>query len=379
MQLRVLHVIDDFSRLNTGVTSVVGQISAWQAKHCAWVGVYVSGFLDLPPPDGVEVFEVGSKPWTGSWRYPVGGMKKLVEVMRANKVNVLHIHGLWRASTLVAVSAGLRANVPMVLSAHGQTAEWALSGQGIFKSLKKKIYWAVAGRLKLMKVTNLHAITPLEQLDMHRFFGLSSTVIPNAVLVDAERIEPSVPRKYFVFLGRLHPVKGVENLIRAFIEAQFSDDWQLIIAGPEEDQEYVAQLKGLSEKFGDTIKFVGPVYGQDKQHLLVDAWALVAPSYTEVIGMVNLEAAALFTPSLTTSETGLFDWESGGGMLVSRDIASLRKSLKLCAAWPLNERISRGKQSRELVLKRYSLDVVGAQWVKFYSRIINKRLTYVEN
>ena len=46
------------------------------------------------------------------------------------------------------------------------------------------------------------------------------------------------------------------------------------------------------------------VYGNQKNKLLKQAWALILPSHSEVIGMVNLEAALLKTPSITTYKTG---------------------------------------------------------------------------
>lgn len=377
MSIRVLHVVEDFSLANTGVTSVVRQVSAWQAKYVEWVGVYVSGKSDLVPPEGVNVFEFKIESWSRFWRYPVGGSRKIEETLRTNNVDLVHIHGLWRASTFLAVKAALRAKLPMILSVHGQTSRWALDGQGFLKGLKKKIYWAIV-RAKLRKLNCLHAITPLEQIDMERFFGLkSSVVVPNAVDLVANRELPLLPKKYFLFLGRLHRVKGVENLVRAFMSAQLSEEWLLLIAGPEEDHIYTAKLRELAA--GGRIKFVGPVYGQEKDRLLQEAWALVAPSYTEVIGMVNLEAGALNTPSLTTAETGLSDWECGGGMLVENGEDALRFSLECAASWSMEERLERGRRSRSLVEQRYSLDAAGSQLMQLYQRIKAENKMSVEN
>lgn len=377
--IRALHVLEDFSLQNTGVTSVVRQLTAWQAKRCQWVGVYVSGKSDLIPPEGVNVFESKIEPWSRVWRYPSGGSKKIEEILRTTGVDIVHVHGLWRASTLLAVKAALRLNLPIILSVHGQTSRWSLHGQGFLKRLKKKIYWAVV-RAILRKLNCLHAITPLEQSDLKRFFGLNrSVIIPNSVNVAVKRENVSQPKKYFLFLGRLHYVKGIDNLIIAFMTARFSEEWQLIIAGPEENRDYAAMLKELAGKQADRIKFVGPVYGQEKDKLLAEAWALVAPSYTEVIGMVNLEAGALNTPSLTTAETGLSDWEFGGGLLVENGKEALRLSLETAASWSTEERIERGQRSRLLIEQRYSLDVAGNQWMRLYLKTIAENKLKVES
>ena len=51
--------------------------------------------------------------------------------------------------------------------------------------------------------------------------------------------------------------------------------------------------------------------------LFKNAFVFVAPSHSEVIGMVNLEAAILQTPVITTFQTGLLkDWSKNGGFLI---------------------------------------------------------------
>lgn len=365
-------MVEDFSLANTGVTSVVRQISAWQAKHCEWVGVCASGCSGLLPPDGVTVIEVDTTAWSRSWRYPSGGAQMLKEIIRDNKINLIHIHGLWRASSLLAVKAAHRFNIPTVLSVHGQTAPWALNAQGFLKAAKKKIYWLLLARKWLSSVSCLHAITPLEQTHMAHFFNRDvNAVVPNALHEISMESGSITPKKYFVFLGRIHPVKGVDNLIHAFMAANISTEWELFIVGPEENSEYAAKLKIIAKDCGQ-IRFIGAVYGERKYQLLENAWALVAPSYTEVIGMVNLEAGALSTPSLTTPETGLLDWESGGGILVSNEPAKLQEAIERAAAWTLAERQERGARSKLLVGQCYQLNVVGHQWVSLYEKVVSK-------
>lgn len=376
MSIRVLHVVEDFSSGNTGVTSVVRQIAQWQAKHCEWVGVYAAGPVDLPHPDGVHVAVTDIGESYRSWRYPADGLAGLLRVIKENGVTVLHLHGLWRAASLLGVKAAAASGVPAVLSVHGQTSPWALNGQGVLKQLKKWLYWNCFARRQFEKVKALHAITPLEGEHMARFFKRDDfVVIPNAIDLDAQEQRLSVemlPTRTFVFLGRLHPVKGVDILIEAFTSAEFGrEDWRLILAGPEEVPEYVQHLRervGRSKR-GAQIEFVGPVYNQDKQSLLSQAWALVAPSHTEVIGMVNLEAAAQGTPSLTTHQTGLADWLDGGGVLVTPEVDALKAALEKASLWSMDERLKRGQASRDLVQLRYSQKAVGPLWLDLYKKL----------
>lgn len=363
-------MVEDFTVGNTGVTSVVRQIATWQARHCEWVGVYASGRSDQNGSEGVFVFDTETTAWSRGWRYPVGGAAALERVLKEHDVNLIHIHGLWRASTLVSIRAALRSKIPSILSVHGQTASWALSGQGFLKYAKKKLYGWLVGQAMLKKVDYLHAITPIERKGLELFLGRHvDFVIPNAILAASYNGAETKPLKYLAFLGRLHPVKGVLNLIEAFLAANIGAEWQLLIAGPEEDAAYVAKLKAAAQ--GSTrIKFIGPVFGAEKINFLKQAWTLVVPSYTEVIGMVNLEAGLCGTPSVTTPETGLSDWARGGGILVNNEKSNLRMALEEVASWTLDERLARGERSQQLIMDVYLLDVVGAQWLKAYESAI---------
>jgi glycosyltransferase involved in cell wall biosynthesis len=375
MSIRVLHVMEDFSSGNTGVTSVVRQIAQWQANHCEWVGVYSTGSTDLPAPKGVHLDIEAVDPGYRSWRYPVSGEKQLYDLIKRMKVNVVHLHGLWRAAPLIGAKVARNANVPTVLSVHGQTSPWALGGQGVSKRLKKFLYWQYVACRQLREVTALHAITPLERDHLAKFFKRpDSVVIPNAIDLASQEIinEPDTPRREFVFLGRLHPVKGVDLLIEAFSSARFADeDWRLVLAGPAEVPEYFKRLQDQVSRSArrDRIEFAGPVYDRDKLKLLRGAWALIAPSHSEVIGMVNLEAAVQKVPSVTTHLTGLVDWEQGGGVLISPTVDDLKDAMEAASTWSLEERFLRGSKSEALVHERYSQSFVGPRWIQLYEKV----------
>ncbi|AON56567.1 glycosyltransferase [Herbaspirillum seropedicae] len=369
--LRVLHILDDFATTNTGVTSTVRQMVQWQASHCDWVGVHATGPMDLMIPEGVQLRRSDAHAWTPFWRWPATGLKGLLDFIDVNRATHLHIHEFWRAGYIAGMLASRRRNLPVILSAHGSTAPWALHGQGPLKSWKKRLYWQILGRSLLNSQVTLHAITPLEAGHMEDFFGYpAKAVIPNALNADAltGNVLAVAPSRRFVFLGRLHPVKGVDLLIEAFGKARLEDGWELVIAGPEEIPDYAAQLRAMAAASSRAahIRFVGPVYGAEKANLLQSAWAVIVPSRTEVIGMVNLEAASLATPTVTTPNTGLDEWAQIGGILAADDAAALQAGLQACADWSLQERLRRGQESRRHVLHRYSLDTVGQQWLQLY-------------
>lgn len=371
--IRVLHLVDDFSKANTGVAATVSQLSGWQAQHLTWVGVCTSGVVDIPIPDGVHLFSWPVHRWALRWRYPVEGLRNLLGILREHNVTLFHVHGVWQAGFVLAMLAAALYGVPVVVSVHGMWAPAALKHGGSGRKLKKLAYWKLFGRWLLLGRAGLHAITPLEAQHIREFSGRPAKItIPNAIDLTHSAFQPTGsetwPEKKVVFLGRLHPIKGPDLLINAFSDSNLSGAWELVLAGPEEVPTYARDLKALAIASNKSaqIRFVGPCYGLAKRELLASAWVVVVPSHSEVVGMVNLEAASLCTPTITTHATGLVRWQSGGGLLSEATSDGLRMALNAATAWSSEERIQRGHQVRRMVEQEFSLESVGAAWLRFY-------------
>jgi glycosyltransferase involved in cell wall biosynthesis len=144
-----------------------------------------------------------------------------------------------------------------------------------------------------------------------------------------------------------------------------------MIAGPDDSVQYTGQLKTMVRQAGldGRVSFVGGVFGAAKSALLAKAWLVVVPSYSEVVAMVNLEAAASYTPTITTTMTGLHDWAGSGGLLIGPDVVQLTEALDRALSWSLEERMAQGSQSRHFVAARYSWDVVGQRWMVAYQKV----------
>ncbi|HID24234.1 MAG TPA: glycosyltransferase [Planctomycetaceae bacterium] len=293
--------------------------------------------------------------------------------------DLIHIHGVFTNIQHSVVKAAIDTSVPLLLSSHGMLAPWLWQRHSYSYSFVKRLYWNLWMKPVLRKVSYIHAITKIEATHLKQEFpAIPQILIPNVIDLNqiAEPSEKQSPEKFFVFLGRLHPVKGVDLLIRAYYQAHLGDSWQLVIAGPDFNPTYGQELRQLVVKLGlsDHVDFIGPVYGRQKYALLSKAWGAVVPSYSEVVALVNLEAAAVLTPTITTTGTGLHDWAESGGLLIETDIDSLTKALQSAAAWPLDERLRRGTQARAFVQERYSWQAVGPRWIKAYQKIASEEL-----
>jgi glycosyltransferase involved in cell wall biosynthesis len=250
---------------------------------------------------------------------------------------------------------------------------WLWNQQGWTKWIKKKIYWLSMAYPVLSKATVIHAITPLEQKNLQALFPKNRVeVIPNAIEINDETDVQGIERqKSILFLGRIEPKKGVDLLLEAFSIAKVDKSWSVNIVGPSWSNNYLLELIALVARNGlsDRVRFHGALFGDEKNSLIDRAWVLVVPSHSEVIGLVNLEAAARRLPTITTTETGLYDWELGGGLLISPYVDSLARALEDACSWSMGEQFERGLASRNLVLQRYSWQAVTPMWMNLYNSL----------
>jgi glycosyltransferase involved in cell wall biosynthesis len=122
-------------------------------------------------------------------------------------------------------------------------------------------------------------------------------------------------RPYFLYVGRLVKLKGVDTLIRAFRRYPDAD---LVIVGDGDEREALQRLAGGMPN----VVFAGAKDQAQLAALYRDAIALVMPSTGyEVFGIVLIEAFAQKTPVIARRLGGMPEAveDSGGGLLFSTE------------------------------------------------------------
>jgi len=120
---------------------------------------------------------------------------------------------------------------------------------------------------------------------------------------------------YFLFVGRLEKIKGLQTLIPVFRHYRKA---RLFVAG---SGTYEPVLRQLAEGC-DHIKFLGPRSDEELQTLYRNAVAVIVPSiWYEIFGQVIIEAFAQKTPVIARNvgEMSALIAESGGGFIYDRD------------------------------------------------------------
>src|SRR6185369_15513882 len=106
-----------------------------------------------------------------------------------------------------------------------------------------------------------------------------------------------------LFLSRIHPKKGLLNLIEAWARLR-PKNWELCIAGPDETNHLAAVMRLLGS-FGleRQVRFLGELWGDAKSQAFLDSDLFVLPSFSENFGLVIAEALAHGIPVITTQAT----------------------------------------------------------------------------
>jgi glycosyltransferase involved in cell wall biosynthesis len=345
----IYHIVEDVSRASGGVRTVVKDIQTQFPDSKI--------LTTVKDQDDLDIQEFSNK---GPWLY---SSDLIAHLNGLASTSIFHIHGVWMHAQYAAAKTAAKSNIPFVLSPHGMYEPW-LWKEG---RLKKKLYFKGVSSSAFAKARYIHAITPEEQKNLQKLFPKTEVVcIPNAIEIE-EMVERNAPsRPYFLFLGRIHPKKGLELLIDVFASLK-TLDFDLKIAGPE--NAYTSQLKEKVKQLKDSrIEFLGAVRGQEKKQIFRNAYVFVAPSYSEVVGMVNLEAAMMGTPVITTHQTGLLNkWSHNGGILINPNREELRNAMVNASKWTNQERDTAGKKLREFVIKEYSWKVNKPKWEALYN------------
>jgi glycosyltransferase involved in cell wall biosynthesis len=226
----------------------------------------------------------------------------------AGKFDVIQIHALFSHSSLAAARAGRFHGVPYVLHPIGSLAPWSLR----YKRLRKEIFWRLGVKRMIDGAAAIHYTTRQEKELAEQTIGPGRGVVIPLGLDLATTDGPLPPPPwgagpYVLVLSRLHPVKGLEPLLAAFLSLppEFAG-WKLVLAGAGEP-DYVASLRRLvAEKQGGArVVFAGWLEGDEKEAALRGAELLALTSHQENFGLCVAEAWARGVPTLVSEHVGL--------------------------------------------------------------------------
>lgn len=283
---------------------------------------------------------------------------------------VVHSHGLWDPYLSTVLGAARKRGAPTVITPHGMLDAWALN-QGW---LKKHAALATFEGRNLQQATCIHALTDAERNAVKALFPkVPVAVIPNGVSLPATlpSDEPECADKMLLSMGRIHPKKGIVELVNSFAALAATPEargWWLGIAGWD-DGGHAAEVEMVIARcgLGDRVQMLGPVFGPAKNALMARATAFALPSYSEGLPMAVLEALANARPVLITSECNLPEAEAANAAVVcAPGNTGTRQGLARLMALSPTARTAMGKAGRALVVARFDWDRVAERFENLY-------------
>ncbi|MFC1984476.1 glycosyltransferase [Chloroflexota bacterium] len=306
-------------------------------------------------------------------------LKMPIEIRRSiREFDIIHLTGYPHFQNIVLHYYAKKYDIPYVLQAQGAATAF------IHRALSKGIFDRLWGRNLLRDASKLVAVSTFEA-NQYKNLGISTDkiqIIPNGIdlsffnhlpLKGKFRTKLSMDKdeKIILYLARIHKIKGVDLLVRAFGAClRRIHNATLVVAGP--DDGFLPAIKQLIEELhlNDKVILTGPLYGNDKLEAYVDADVYVLPSIYEAFGVTVLEACACGTPVIITNRCGMADAvNNNAGIVVPYDQEKLQEAIiKMITVEGLAKK--HGDNARALVGECYNWDKIVTQIEGLYNNVV---------
>ena len=324
----------------------------------------------LKPALNIANFKLVCGPFNSSQLHNLTEQYRSIDALcEKNDFDLIHLHGVWTPLFAVAGFVARRRKIPFVVSPHGCFESWALNHKRAKKTLALWTYQGAVNRCATMFFA-----TAEQEVESIRCLKILQPiiVIPNGVDIELPNVRPPrTGKRVILFLSRIHPKKGLLDLVHAWDKVR-DENWRIVIAGPDENghksevQEAIA-ARSLEADF----EFVGLVDGAKKSACFSNADLFVLPTYSENFGIAVAEALANELPVITTTGAPWKDLDDFRcGWWVSPGVAGLSAALKVAMSTDPAELRLMGERGRRLVTEKYSWMKIGRDASRAYASMI---------
>lgn len=387
--LKVLHVMfSTVPEYGGPAVSIPGLTQALTKAgiHCEifttnWKGVGADAMLPSTVP--IHRFDVGfaARFWPA---YSKGLDKMIWKKIGNGAFDLVHVHELWLYPGFIAFRVARKHGIPYVLSPRGALQEVSLRQ----KAFKKWVYMKMILDRILRSADAIHALTNEEMTSISKLGYKSSIfVAPNGIDPSPFECPPDtsaflaaypelVGKRVILYLGRLHPKKGLDVLARSYASLSHKfENTALLVAGPNEDgnQKRMESILKTSPALGSTV-FTGMLTGKDKLAALACADLFVLPSHSEGFSMAILEALAAGLPVVISKQCNFPEVsDHDAGFVIEPNDAAVTEAIStLLLDDQLRTRM--GQNGRNLVREKYTWDTIAASMAGLYQRLIAQKI-----
>jgi len=330
----------------------------------------------LPNLDLVETIRVGGFRFqTDRFFWSPAFKATLRSFCRTRGVDVIQSHGMWTQPNHVAACVARELGLPFIVSAHGTLEPWAWRHH----SWKKRPAWWLWVHRDLRSAVVLRA-TARQEVEAMRTLGLRNPIalIPNGVdlppVCQRSEIRDQKPGvRSALFVSRIHPKKGLLNLVEAWSRVR-PVGWRVVVCGPDECGHTEQVQRAVAEAgLSGVFDFKSPVYDAEKAALYASADLFVLPTFSENFGLVIAEALAAGVHVVTTKGT---PWEElhthRCGWWIDIGVEPLAAALREAVALSDEQRRNMGRRGRRLVEENYGWPKIGRDMKAVYGWVLGR-------
>lgn len=314
--MRILHVISELDPRLGGVSEAVRVMIRYGPADVE------SEIVSVDPPDspylggfGVPVHALG--PARLGYRYS----PRLIPWLSANRhrFDGVLVHGMWQFVGY-AVWRTMAGRVPYMVFPHGMLDPYFKRAFPL-KHAKKWPYWlavdfwVLRAAHRVLFTCEAESLLAKESFWLHQwrpqvvpFGAVASGGDPVAQRASFLAEHPELQAKRFLlFLGRIHPKKGCDLLVHAFLELAGRDpELHLVMAGPD-PQNWRAELEEPLRTTGlaGRVHWTGMLTGNAKWGAFYASEAFILPSHQENFGIAVAEALSCGVPVLLSDKVNI--------------------------------------------------------------------------
>lgn len=371
--MRIVHFL--LGRCNPDSANGVDKTVYYLSKYQAALGHDVAVFSVTPKPAlPIPGVTVRTYPTRGfSFTVPKGLLKDLLDW----KPDIIHLHSVYVPQNADLARWARRVGIPYVVTPHGGLSSYVTRRHWYFKILYKYLF-----ELPMLNGASfVHAVADKKDI---RSYGVSAPIVEAPNCIEIEELPTSVDKglllkhvpqaqgkRVFLFLGRLDPLyKGLDLLLKAFAKVR-PENVLLVLFGPDWRNQKGKLLHLVNDlRLSEQVVFPGPIYGQEKFHILYAADVFIHTSRSEALPFTVLEAMAMGRPCLLTTPADPMGKvaEHGAGIVVEPTVGSITEGLRRVTKMRDDELKTMGDRAKILVETQFNWMETARKLVEAYSR-----------
>lgn len=299
-----------------------------------------------------------------------GYSRNINRFLQETNYDIYHTNGIWMHCNHWTCYIARKKEKPYIITPHGMLYPQALARSALKKKLMLSVYFD-----KDLRLADCIHVTCQQEMEHYRNLGYKNSVavIANPVVIPdfISNLKAVRSSKKIGYLGRLHPYKRPDALIKAWAKIENEDNELILMGkGTPEYEHYLQHL--INELNLKNVRFLGLISGRQKYEILASLTALCVPSKTENFGMTVAEALITQTPVICTNTAPWNDLNTYNcGWWVNNDIDTLADTIRKVFCMPQEQLTLMGYNGLELIKSKYSDIQIAKNMHQLYEWLLN--------